>query len=497
MKSFLRVLLVFIFLLLQLSVMYIIYLAIEYRFYAIRIIYSFFCIYIVLKIIKDSRNISFTLPWILILMVVPIPGSIIYLTIRLNKRISKFNKRVMEEEKNSKKYLKQDEKINELIKNNSSIKYISNYCNFPVSTNNEVDYYSLGDYSFDIILDELKKAEKYIFMEYFIYNHGKMWDSILEILEEKAKQGVEVRVLYDDLGCLTTLPKDYYKVLRKKGIKSYAFNELTIFGGIVLNNRDHRKILVIDGKTAFSGGINIADEYINVGSKYGHWKDNCIRVKGNAVWNYTVMFLTLWNAVKKEDNDYEVFKYNYENNKNTGYVIPYGDNPLDDNTTGEDIYLNIINNSNKYVYIFTPYLIIDSDVVDALILAAKRGVDVRIVIPGIPDKKMVYTITESYIEPLLNGGVKIYKYTPGFIHAKVFVSDDLRATVGTINMDYRSLYLHFECGCYFENHKVIKDIKKDADETFEKSHLLTKKDKKYNPLKSFWQSVLRLFAPLT
>ena len=285
--------------------------------------------------------------------------------------------------------------------------------------------------------------------------------------------------------------------LEKKGIKCVAFNRLKPFAGVVMNNRDHRKILVIDGKVAFSGGINLADEYINIGSKYGHWKDNCIRVKGDAVWNYTVMFLTLWNASRKDhDDDFEKYKYKYKDtNVNKGFVVPYGENPLDGETTGEDIYLNIINNANDYVYIFTPYLIIDTDVIDALALASKRGVDVRIVIPEIPDKKTVYTVSGSYIEPLVNAGVKVYKYTPGFVHAKVFVSDDKRATVGTLNMDYRSLYLHFECGCYFEDHKVIEDIKKDTLETIEKSRLVNN-DKKPGHVRSFWQSILRLFAPL-
>ena len=496
-KRILRILIVLLCLVVQLSVMYLLYLATINKVHFVKVIYSFFCLYVILKIIKDSKSYSYILPWILIFMVVPIPGSIIYLTIKLNLKLNKFLNSVKKEEKESKKYLVQDEKNNN-FDDNSLMRYISSYAKFPVTTNNDVKYFPLGDYALDTMIEELNKAEKFIFFEYFIVNHGKMWDSILEVLEKKVKEGVEVRVMFDDLGCLTTLDKNYYKVLREKGIKCEPFNRLKVFGGVIMNNRDHRKILVIDGKVAFSGGINIADEYINIGSKFGHWKDNCIRVEGDAVWNYTVMFLTLWNAITHEDDDYTKYKYVYKNRKvNNGYVAPYGENPLETDMPGENIYLNIINQAHKYVYIFTPYLILDTDLVNALILAAKRGVDVRIVIPGIPDKKMVYTISESYIEPLTEGGVKVYKYTPGFIHAKVFVSDDIRATVGTLNMDYRSLYLHFECGCYFENNSVIKDIKKDALDTFEKSHLVTKEEAKTNPLKSFGQSVLRLFAPLT
>ena len=346
------------------------------------------------------------------------------------------------------------------------------------------------------MLEELKKAEKFIFFEYFIVAHGKMWNSILKILEEKASKGVDVRVMYDDMGCISTLSNSYPKELEKKGIKCVVFNKLNPIAGVFLNNRDHRKILVIDGKVAFSGGINIADEYINENKKYGHWKDNAIRISGDAVWSYTVMFLTMWNAFRKEDKDFNKYKYKFNNNINSGFVVPYGETPLDEEVTGEDVYLNIINQANNYVYIFTPYLIIDTDMVNALSLAVKRGVDVRIVIPGIPDKKVVYTLSESYVEPLVKSGVKVYKYTPGFVHSKVFVSDDNIATVGTINMDYRSLYLHFECGCYLENMDVIKDIKKDLVDTMKKSHEVTKKEASPNFFKSVWQSLLRLVAPL-
>ena len=348
-----------------------------------------------------------------------------------------------------------------------------------------------------MMLEELEKAEKFIFFEYFIVAKGKMWDSILEIMERKVKQGVEVRVIYDDLGCLTTLDGSYYKQLRQKGIKCISFNKLGIDAGVIMNHRDHRKILVIDGKVAFSGGINIADEYININSKYGHWKDNAFRIKGDAVWNYTVIFLSMWNAFKKEDEDYTKFKYDYsEKSIGTGFAVPYSENPFNKENIAENVYLNIISSAKKYIYIFTPYLIIDTDVLNNLILAAKRGVDVRIVIPGIPDKKMVYTVSESYVEPLVKGGVKIYKYTPGFVHSKVFVSDDNIATVGTINMDYRSLYLHFECGCYFENMDVVKDIKEDLCVTMEKSHEVTTEEANTKFIKGMWQACLRLAAPL-
>ncbi len=395
----------------------------------INILFAVIGLLLVLRLIKNSKNYSYTLPWIIILILFPLVGTLLYIILGSNKAKSKTLKNILQSETVNKKYLVQDEKIIEELKDNSKIKYLSNFSGYPVTKNNDVTYYPLGEKAFEAILEELNKAEKFIFLEYFIVSHGKMWHSILDILEKKAKQGVDVRVMYDDLGCLSTLNKSYSKELQEKGIKCIVFNNLNPIAGVIMNNRDHRKIMVIDGKVAFSGGINIADEYININSKYGHWKDNGIRIIGDAVWNYTVMFLTMWNAFRNDDEDFTKFKYDYSYKSNTsGYVVPYGETPLDEEITGEDVYLNIINQANHYVYIFTPYLIIDTDMINSLNLAAKRGVDVRIVIPGIPDKKVVYTLTESYIEPLVKSGVKIYKYTPGFVHSKVYVSDDRVAT---------------------------------------------------------------------
>ena len=450
-----------------------------------------------LALIKNSKNYSYTLPWIIILVLFPIVGGLLYLFIGRNKNRSKLLKRIKTTEEKRKKYLSQD--ISKIdggkLLDNGRIRYLSEYTGFPVSTNNDIKYYPLGEQAFEVMVKELSKAQKFIFFEYFIVAKGKMWDTILEILKEKAASGVEVRVMYDDFGCMTTLKDAYPRELNQYGIKCYAFNRLNPVAGVIMNNRDHRKILVIDGKVAFSGGINVADEYINIDSKYGHWKDNAIKVSGDVVWNYTVMFLTMWNALSNEDRDYTKYKHNFTKTKKTGYAVAYGETPLDDEITGEDVYLNIINQAKKYVYITTPYLIIDTDVINSLILASKRGVDVRIIIPGIPDKKMVYSLSKSYARLLINGGVKVYKYTPGFIHAKTFVSDDHIATVGTINLDYRSLYLHFECGCYMEDLPVIKDIKNDVLDTFSKSEeMIIKRKSRF--IKNMWHAALRLVAPL-
>lgn len=481
---------------LQLLITLFLYMFLIDKLWIINLLFGFLKILIVVGFIKNSKNYSSTLPWIIILLFFPVIGTLMYIVIVQNKYSSKILKEIIKSEKESKKYYKQDEKVKEEIKKNSRLRYIGNYAGFPITKNNDVSYYPLGEIAFDAMLEELKKAKEFIFLEYFIINHGMMWDSILKILEEKAKEGLDVRVIYDDAGCIATLEKDYKEELEAKGIKCVVFNKLNPISGVIMNHRDHRKILVIDGKVAFSGGINLSDEYINVGSHYGHWKDNGIKIVGDAVWNYTVIFLTMWNAFQKVDKDFTKFQYQYKKKKENGFVVPYAETPLDNELTGEDIYLNIINQAHDYVFIFTPYLIIDTDMINSLILAAKRGVDVRIVIPGIPDKKVVYTLSESYLQLLVEGGVKIYKYTPGFVHSKVFVADGHIATVGTINLDYRSLYLHFECGLYLEDVSCIKDIKKDLDEAIQKSHQVTKREATPGFIKSIWQTILRLFAPL-
>ncbi len=484
-------------LIIQVSITLFIYLFLGRQLWIVNTFYGVLRIVLVLGLIKNSIHYSYTLPWLIILLLLPVVGTLMYVIIGRNKIRSQLLKRIIKSEKNSKKYLIQNEKVRLEIENNSRIRYLCDFAGYPVTKNNEVSYYPIGELAFQEMLKDLKKAKKFIFLEYFIIGPGVMWNAILEVLEEKAKEGVDVRVMYDDFGCISRLDDSYPKFLQKKRIRCIVFNKLNPISGVIMNNRDHRKIMVIDGRVAYSGGMNLADEYINISSPYGHWKDNGIRVEGEAVWNYTVMFLTMWNAIKKQDRDFTIFKdSSFDKKHENGYIVPYGETPLDHEITGEDIYLNIINQSHHYVYIFTPYLIIDTDLINALSLAAKRGVDVRIIIPGIPDKKLVYALSESYIEPLMRSGVKVYKYTPGFIHSKVFVSDDHVATVGTINLDYRSLYLHFECGLYLEDVACIKEIKKDLDETILKSHKVTKKEATPGFFKNIWQSLLRLFAPL-
>ena len=465
----------------------------------IGIIYELLSVLIVLKILKDSTRISNDLPWIILILLFPIFGTILLITLSSNYAHSKLLKNIFKSEKEYQQYLIQDIKIRKEIDENDldNLKYIVDRSKYPVTKNNKITYYDYGEKFYPELLKELNKAEKFIFLEYFIINKGQMWDGILKILKEKASQGVEVRILYDDMGSIAMLSTKYPNELKKMGIKCIPFNKVSPFKGIFMNNRDHRKMTIIDGKVAFSGGVNLSDEYININSKLGIWKDNGIKIEGDAIWNLTIMFLTMWNANIKEDKDILKFKCEFKNTeKIDGYVVPYGVAPLHEDLIGEDVYINIINSAKKYLYIMTPYLIIDTDMTNALIRAAKRGVDVKIIVPGIPDKKIVYTQTSSFFELLSNGGVKIYKFTKGFVHSKVYVSDDKRAVVGTINMDYRSLYLHFENGIYMENVKEIKDVKKDMDETLKDCKRLNDKDIKSSIFKSIWQSILRLFAPL-
>ena len=355
---------------------------------------------------------------------------------------------------------------------------------------------------FPVLVRELEQAEHYIYIEYFIINDGVMWRTILDILERKTTEGVDVRLIYDGFGCLTTLPYHYERFLREKGIQCQVFNPFRPLLNIVQNNRDHRKICVIDGKTGFTGGINLADEYINQKRRFGHWKDTAVILKGEAVWNMTVMFLHMWNVIanSSEPIDHELHlphHFHPDSFESDGYVQPYSDTPLDGEIVGENVYLNIINRARKYVYICTPYLIIDNEMMTALCLAAKSGVDVRIMTPGIPDKKMVFLLTQSYYEQLLEAGVHIYEYQPGFLHAKSFVCDDEIAVVGTINLDYRSLYHHFENGVWFYKNKVIQDILSDFQETLNYCDPISIDFcRNRNIVIRAFQSILRLFAPL-
>ena len=495
-----RVLLVFLGWLLQIIISFLLLSWLGKNYAVIEVIYALLSITITLHLIKNSRNLQMDLLWIVIISMYPILGVILYITLNSNKKRAPIIKRIRKSFANGTKYYEHNQKITKEIESNkyTQLKYLTDTAGFPAYSNNKVKYYPLGDDVFEPLLKELNKAKDFIFMEYFIIGLGEKWNEILKILKEKARQGVDVRVIYDDFGSMQVLPDDYKEELELYDIKCVTFNKLHPLSSLIMNNRDHRKILVIDGRVAFSGGINLSDEYFNVYKRFGHWKDNAFMVEGEAVWSYTVMFLSMWNAYRKEDKDYSIFKYDYKNTKirKDGYIIPYTDSPLEKETVGENVYMNMINQSKDYLYITTPYLIIDKGMENALILAAKRGVDVRIITPGIPDKKMVYEVTKSYFHTLIENGVSIYTYKPGFMHSKIFISDDKVCTVGTINMDYRSFYHHFECGLFMQETSVMKEVKKDILTTLESCHKVTKKEAKPHFFKSIVQSILRLIAPL-
>ena len=385
---------------------------------------------------------------------------------QLKKRIEILNlktKNMLSQRKSSRSVLLEKSK-NEA----SMLNYLQNAGGFPAYDQCDVTYFPSGEKKFQELKNQLKQAKRFIFMEYFIIDEGKMWGEILEILAEKAKKGVDVRVIYDGSCEFTTLTRDYPAKLKTLGIKCQVFSPATPFVSTHYNYRDHRKIVVIDGHTAFTGGVNLADEYINEFPKYGHWKDAAIMIKGEAVRTFTLLFLQMWgiNDKRSEFTRY-LMSYAPRNQLAKGFVIPYGDCPLDKFRVGEMVYIDILNRATDYVHIMTPYLIIDGELLTALIYAAERGVKVSIIMPGIPDKKAPYAIAKTYYKPLMDAGVKIYEYSEGFVHSKVVVSDDCRAVVGTINLDYRSLYHHFECAAYLYECDCIKEIEKDFANTLQ------------------------------
>ncbi|PWM47080.1 MAG: cardiolipin synthase [Clostridiales bacterium] len=452
-------------------------------------------------IVNEKSNPGYKIAWIIPVLVIPVFGTLAYILFGCSKLGSSSIRKMKIMGERIKKELNPDEQILEDIKKENitaynQVHYLQKYAYSPAYKNAYLEYLPMGEVKFQRMKEELEKAERFIFLEYFIIEPGKMWNSILEILERKVKQGVEVRVIFDDLGCIKTLPYRYEKKLHKIGIKCVVFNKFLPILSSKLNNRDHRKICVIDGNVGITGGINLADEYINSYEKHGHWKDTSVLIKGSAVWNLTVMFLTMWLYITNGDEDFSQFKptETYEEN---GIVQPYGDSPIDDELVGETVYRNMFTRANNYLYITTPYLIIDNEMVTALINVAKSGVDVRIITPHIADKWYVHAVTRAYYKQLIEGGVRIFEYTPGFIHAKTAVCDDLYATVGTINLDYRSLYLHFECGVFLYAVNIIADMKADFQKTLHKCDEVTLEQCNNTPLpKRLLRGFLRVFAPL-
>ena len=460
----------------------------------IDILFKGISLLVVLSIISKKDKGGYKLAWTILVMTFPLFGGLFYLLIKGQSSTEPFGKRAR----------KIEEKARPLYAlpgtatvNDRAMLYLDKTAGFPAYQGSETEYLSPGERKFERLLEELEKAEHYIFLEYFIIQEGKMWNSILDVLKRKAAEGVKVRVIYDDVGCFMLLPNDYPKQLKQCGIECVVFNPFKPLLTAVQNNRDHRKIVSIDGKVAFTGGINLADEYINAYEKHGHWKDASVMIRGKAAWSYTLMFLQMWELIAGcEENYIDYFPKGENFFVDDGLVQPYADSPLDRENVGEHVYLQIINSARRYVYINTPYLIIDDSMLSALCLAAKSGVDVRIVTPHKWDKRFVHVTTRSYYRDLIEAGVKIYEYTPGFMHAKTFVADDEIATVGTVNLDYRSLYLHFECGVRLYQCRAVSQLKEDFLKTLESCHLVAAEECRSNVFARIAGQLLRLFAPL-
>ncbi len=455
----------------------------------------------VLKIVSSDDNPDYKVPWLLCVILLPIVGFMLYFMFYSRKLKKKYIKRLHELRDY---YYERDDSTEKAALSafapivGKQVQMLTEIADTRVFTNTEVTYFPLGENMHERLLEDLRGAERFIYLEYFIIEQGVFWDSILEILREKAAAGVEVRVIYDDIGCMTTLPGNYYKKLKEMGIQATVFSILRGNADSEFNNRSHRKITVIDGKIGYTGGVNLADEYIGKVERFGHWKDTAVRLEGEAVWELTELFLAdyginVWNAPRGREDHYPPVDI-----KAAGFVVPFGDGPkpLYERRVGKSVIQNMLNTAVDYMYMTTPYLILDNDICVDIENAALRGVDVRIILPHIPDKKIVFEMSQSFYARLMAAGVKIYEYEPGFIHAKSYVSDDKCAMIGTINLDYRSLVHHFENGVWMYGTDAVRDIKADMDDTLTRCIEITPEMLKVRGFRRFLRASLRVFAPL-
>ena len=473
---------------------------------AIDIVTRLFALVLVLRIYGQHKTSSMKTPWIILIALLPILGVALYLLVGLNGSTRVMRERYRKIDAELSPYLVKDPAVLDALKEKvpeagGIAAYIENNADYPVYRNTDVEYYDYAEKGLEAQLRDLKKAEQFIFMEYHAIEDAESWHRVQDVLVDRVNAGVEVRVFYDDMGSIGFINTGFVKKMKALGIQCRVFNPFSPGFNVFLNNRDHRKITVIDGKIGFTGGYNLANEYFNVTHPYGKWKDTGIRLEGDAVHSMTISFLEMWNSMSRELPDEKGLEkylqpYAYHA-KQTGFIQPYADIPLDGEQVGEEVYISMANKAEKYCWFITPYLIITDEMTHALSLAAKRGVDVRIITPGIPDKKFVYGMTRSFYNSLVRNGVRIFEWTPGFCHAKMSVADDCMATCGTINLDYRSLYHHFENGCFMADCEVVLQMKEDFERTFAESREVTEK---YRSGRSAYlrlgQLFLRLFAEL-
>lgn len=456
----------------------------------------------VVRIIASDDNPDYKVPWLLLVLTVPLAGFMLYLLFYSRTLKKKFIRRLEELKKYS--CQRDDAQLMERLEAESPVacaqaRMLCRVSGAHLFTNTKQKYFPLGEDMFAAMLEDLKKAETFIYMEYFIIEEGRFWNSVLNILKEKAAAGVDVRVLYDDIGCMSTLAGDYCKTLASYGIRTVPFSRLKGNADSEFNNRSHRKITVIDGRIGYTGGVNIADEYINAVERFGHWKDTAIRLEGQAVWELTKLFLVDFgiNVRKLPKSSAEQFP-TAEGITAPGYVIPFGDgpNPIYKRRGGKSVIQNMLSASTDHCWMTSPYLIIDNDLCTDLENAALRGVDVRIIVPHMPDKKLIFAMTRSFYPRLMAAGIKIYEYAPGFIHAKSYLADDSYAMIGTINLDYRSLVHHFENGVWMYRCDSIRDLKRDMEDTLDKSILITPEMLNTSLLQEVICALVRIFAPL-
>lgn len=466
-------------------------------------LFSILAVVFVTGIVAQRDESSYKLLWVMVIVAMPIFGAMLYVMWG-NKNTGKKLKKKLEQSASGLAHtLNTDDSTylsdikSEDVRIGQTLEHVVKTTGFPLLKNAATRYYSFGEDMFQDMCEDLKAAEKYIYVEYFIIQPGKFWDTLTGIMERKVTEGVDVRVMYDDLGSIGTYSMSNIMELSKKGIKCIPFNPF-LFIKSQLNNRDHRKIMVIDGRIAYSGGVNLADEYINEKQVYGRWKDIGFRITGEAVKSYVYMFVEFWNAFSNDKIAKRIISSleRTEVQEDNGYILPYYDSPMNEEHISNVLFTEILSVATDYVWFYTPYLILGDALFDAFIRTAKRGIDVRIIMPGIPDKKVIYRLSRSYYKDLLKAGVKIYEYEPGFVHAKAFVSDDKIAGIGTVNLDYRSLFLHFECNSIFYKADIVEKLKKDYLDTQKESVKRTLEDVKKGALYNLVNNFLRVFAPL-
>ena len=471
----------------------------------ITVVFTVLAVLFVTYLVASRDESSYKLLWAIVIVAFPILGAMLYLTLGHKSTGSKLKRKLTaaKDRLTGGNEYRSEEEFAQIksgdLRVGQTLEFINRSTGFPVYRNGTSKYYPFGEDMFAAMCEDLKKAKKFVYIEYFIIQRGKFWDSLVDILAERAASGVDVRVMYDDLGSIATYSVKDIIDLQKKGIMCIPFNPFFLIKS-QLNNRDHRKIMVIDGEVAYSGGVNLADEYINEIHPFGKWKDIGFRITGDAVQSYTYMFVEFWNAfVVKDENKIDAFLIKFPEvtyGKDNGYIMPYYDSPMRDEHTSNILFCEMLSSATDYVWFYTPYLMLGDALFDAFIRAARRGVDVRIIMPGIPDKKLVFRLSRSYYRDLIAAGVKIYEYTPGFVHAKAFIADDKICGVGTVNLDYRSLFLHFECNSIFYKADIVDELKKDYQNSLEECREVTAQDAKRGFIGTFIDNLLRVAAPL-